>query len=179
MLFFNLFKTKDSLRINSGFNEFKFFPLRLISSRSIGFHFGLLWAIGLPMSPFLGWLSDQFGRKIVLVPALLYSSVMVTALAYGGTGPGFTLLIVLLGFSVRSDYSLINATIIDIAKQRAETTMLGLLSFSRFLMGAFAPLIAGGLYQYISMQATFLFVAGMFLLSAIIFASVNLKLESD
>lgn len=149
------------------------------SSRSIGFHFGLLWAIGLPMSPFLGWLSDQFGRKIVLVPALLYSSVMVTALAYGGTGPGFTLLIVLLGFSVRSDYSLINATIIDIAKQRAETTMLGLLSFSRFLMGAFAPLIAGGLYQYISMQATFLFVAGMFLLSAIIFASVNLKLESD
>lgn len=149
------------------------------SSRSIGFHFGLLWAIGLPMSPFLGYLSDQFGRKIILVPALLYSSVLVTALAFGGTGLGFTLLIVLLGFSVRSDYSLINATIIDIAKQRAETTLLGLLSFSRFLMGALAPLIAGGLYQYINMQATLFFVAGLFLLAAIIFASVDLKLDSE
>ncbi len=42
------------------------------SSQSIGFHFGLLWAIGLLVSPWMGYLSDCFGRKIVLVPALLY-----------------------------------------------------------------------------------------------------------
>ncbi len=145
------------------------------SSKAIGFHFGLLWALGLLMSPYFGHLSDKFGRKIILVPTFLYSSVLITALALWGKGQFFTILIVLLGFSIRSDYSLINATIIDIVKNRVETTMLGILSLTRYLMGATAPLIAGFLYQYVGMQATFLFVSFLFLLAAIIFASVNLN----
>ena len=72
------------------------------SAPSIGFHFGLLWAIGLLASPAMGFFSDRWGRKIVLVPALLYSSMMVGILAFYGTGPLFTLLIVLLGLSIRS-----------------------------------------------------------------------------
>lgn len=145
------------------------------SSKAIGFHFGLLWALGLFVSPYFGHLSDKFGRKIILVPALLYSSILITALALWGKGQFFTILIVLLGFSIRSDYSLINATIIDIVKNRVETTMLGILSLTRYLMGAIAPLIAGILYQYVGMQATFLFVSFLFLLAAIIFSSVNLN----
>ncbi len=145
------------------------------SSQAIGFHFGLLWILGLLVSPYFGHLSDQFGRKIVLVPALLYSGVLVTALALWGKGQFFTILIVLLGFSIRSDYSLINATIIDIVKNRVETTMLGILSLTRYMMGAIAPLIAGALYQYMGMQATFLFVALLFLLAAVIFSSANLN----
>ncbi len=145
------------------------------SSTSIGFHFGLLWALGLLVSPYFGHLSDKFGRKIILVPALLYSSVLIALLALWGKGMIFTILIILLGFSIRSDYSLINAAIIDIVKNRVETTMLGILSFTRYIMGAVAPLIAGVLYQYIGMQATLLFVSMLFLLAAIIFATIDLK----
>ena len=145
------------------------------SSPSIGFHFGLLWAIGLLASPVMGFFSDRVGRKIVLVPALLYSSVMVAILAYYGNGPLFTLLIVLLGFSIRSDYSLINATIIDIVKGKVENTMLGILSFSRALMGAVAPLVAGFLYQQSGMRAALLFVSGLFLLASILFAIARLN----
>lgn len=144
------------------------------SARSIGFHFGLLWAIGLFASPLMGYLSDQFGRKIVLVPALLYSSLLVTALAFFGKGVMFTVLIILLGLSIRSDYSLINATIIDMVKGRVENTMLGILSFSRCLMGAAAPLIAGVLYQYSGMKATLLFVGLLFFAAAIIFGWAKL-----
>ena len=50
-----------------------FLPIHMhdsgFSSQSIGFHFGLLWSIGLLVSPLMGYLSDRFGRKIVLVPA--------------------------------------------------------------------------------------------------------------
>ncbi|MCK5516184.1 MAG: MFS transporter, partial [Desulfobulbaceae bacterium] len=145
------------------------------SSKAIGFHFGLLWALGLLVSPYFGHLSDKFGRKIILVPALLYSGVLIAALALWGKGQLFTLLILLLGFSIRSDYSLINATIMDIVKNRVETTMLGILSLTRYVMGAAAPLIAGGLYQFVGMQATFLFVSALFLLAAIIFSTVNLN----
>ncbi|MDB4517076.1 MFS transporter, partial [Crocinitomicaceae bacterium] len=155
-----------------------FLPIHMhdsgFSARSIGFHFGLLWAIGLFASPLMGYLSDQFGRKIVLVPALLYSSLLVMALALFGKGVMFTVLIILLGLSIRSDYSLINATIIDMVKGRVENTMLGILSFSRCLMGAAAPLIAGVLYQYSGMQATLLFVGLLFLAAAIIFGWAKL-----
>ncbi|MGA7279856.1 MAG: MFS transporter [Desulfocapsaceae bacterium] len=145
------------------------------SARSIGFHFGMLWAIGLLVSPFMGYLSDRYGRKIVLIPALLYSSLLIVFLAFYGHGIMFTILLILLGFSIRSDYSLINATIMDIVKGRVENTMLGILSFSRCLMAAIAPVIAGTLYQYYGMKATLLFVSILFLSAAIIFSFAKLE----
>jgi ACDE family multidrug resistance protein len=122
----------------------------------------------------MGYLSDRFGRKIVLVPALLYSSTLVASLAFCEQGPLFTLVIIMLGLSIRSDYSLVNATIIDIVRNRAETTMLGVLSLVRHLMGASAPIIAGFLYQFVGIQTPFLFVAALFLISALIFSTVNI-----
>ena len=145
------------------------------SAKSIGFHFGLLWAIGIVSSPLMGHLSDRLGRKHVLVPALLYSSLLIVLLALFGKGILFTIIIVLLGVSIRSDYSILSATILDIAGEKVATTMLGVLSFSRFVMAAASPLIAGALYQYIGMKVTLFFVASLFAASAVIFSTVDLK----
>jgi FSR family fosmidomycin resistance protein-like MFS transporter len=149
------------------------------SPKSIGFHFGLLWTIGIVASPMMGHLSDRWGRKIVLVPSLLYSCVFIILLALIGNGGWFTLIIVMLGISIRSDYSLVSATLLDITGDQIATTMLGVLSFTRFLMGAASPLIAGALYQYYGMQATLFFMAVLFLASAIIFSSIDLNKKSE
>ena len=146
-----------------------------LSSKSIGFHFGLLWTVGVIASPIMGHLSDRWGRKLVLVPALLYSSALLILLALWGTGIYFTVIIILLGLSVRSDYSLVNATILDIAGNQVATTMLGILSITRFVMGAAAPLIAGAIYQYAGMPTTLFFVASLFVGSALVFSSIDLK----
>jgi len=145
------------------------------SSEAIGFHFGLLWAIGIFASPLLGHLSDRWGRKQVLVPALLYSCLLIVLMAFFGRGTTFTVLIVLMGLSLRSDYSLVSATILDIAGNEVATTILGVLSLTRYLMGAIAPLIAGALYQYSGMRATLLFVAVLFACSAAVFATVDMN----
>ena len=145
------------------------------SSKSIGFHFGLLWTMGIIVSPFMGHLSDKLGRKQVLVPALLYSCLLITLLALIGKGIAFTIIIAMLGLSVRSDYSLVIATVLDIAGNQVISTMLGIMAILRFIMGAAAPLIAGTIYQYSGMKATLLFVAALFLCSAIIFASADLN----
>ena len=157
-----------------------FFPLFMkeelgLTSKSIGFHFGLLWTIGIVTSPVMGYLSDRFGRKLVLVPALFYSSALIVALALFGKGIMFTILLALLGISIRSDYSILTATILDIAGDKVATTMLGILSFSRFIMAAVAPITAGALYQYVGMEATLLFVAGLFAVSGIIFMTAKLE----
>jgi FSR family fosmidomycin resistance protein-like MFS transporter len=144
------------------------------SSKSIGFHFGLLWAIGIVASPLMGHLSDRFGRKPVLVPALLCSAALTVILALFGFGFMFTVIIAALGLFLRSDYALLSAAILDIVGKKVATTMLGILSFLRFTLAAIAPLIAGYLYQNSGMKSVFFFVAGLFTVSAIVFASADL-----
>ncbi len=144
------------------------------SSRSIGFHFGLLWAIGIVASPLMGHLSDRLGRKPVLVPALLCSATLTVILALFGKGVMFTVIIAMLGIFLRSDYALLSAAILDIVGKTVATTVLGVLSFLRFIMASISPLIAGYLYQTWGMAATLFFVAALFAISAIIFASADL-----
>jgi MFS family permease len=155
-----------------------FLPLHMkegleLSSQSIGFHFGLLWTVGIVASPLMGHLSDRFGRKPVLVPALLCSGTLTVILALFGQGIMFTVIIVVLGIFLRSDYALLSAAILDIVGQQVATTVLGVLSFLRFIMAAISPLIAGYLYQNYGMAATLFFVAALFVISAAIFASAD------
>jgi MFS family permease len=149
-----------------------------LSSQSMGFHFGLLWAVGIVASPLMGHLSDRLGRKPLLVPALLCSGILTLILALFGQGIMFTVIIGLLGIFLRSDYALLTAAILDIVGQKVATTVLGVLSFLRFIMAAIAPLIAGYLYQYFGMKAVLFFVAALFAISAAIFASADLTKSS-
>ena len=146
-----------------------------LSSKSVGFHFGLLWAIGIVASPLMGHLSDRLGRKPVLVPALFCSGVLTVILAVFGKGTMFTAIIAMLGVFLRSDYAILSASILDIVGQTVATTMLGILSSLRFIMAAISPLIAGYLYQTYGMQTTLFFVAVLFVLSGIIFAGADLS----
>ena len=150
-----------------------------LSSQSIGFHFGLLWAVGIVSSPLMGHLSDRLGRKPVLVPALLCSGTLTVILALFGQGIMFTVIIGMLGIFLRSDYALLSAAILDIVGQQVATTVLGVLSFLRFSMAAIAPLIAGYLYQNFGMKATLFFVAILFAISAAIFASADFTKSPD
>jgi MFS family permease len=145
------------------------------SSKSIGFHFGLLWAIGIVASPLMGHLSDRLGRKPVLVPALLCSGTLTVILALFGKGVMFTAIIAMLGVFLRSDYALLSAAILDVVGKSVATTMLGILSFLRFVMASISPLIAGYLYQTWGMAPTLFFVAALFAISAVIFASADLN----
>jgi len=145
-----------------------------LSTQSMGFHFGLLWAVGIVASPLMGYLSDRFGRKPVLVPALLCSGTLTVILALLGQGIMFTVIIGVLGIFLRSDYALLSAAILDIVGRQVATTMLGVLSFLRFIMAAISPLIAGYLYQHHGMDSTLFFVAALFVISAAVFASADL-----
>jgi MFS family permease len=149
------------------------------SSQSIGFHFGLLWAVGIVASPLMGHLSDRLGRKPVLVPALLCSGILTILLALFGKGIMFTVIIGMLGIFLRSDYALLSAAILDIVGKTVATTMLGVLSFLRFIMASISPLIAGYLYQNWGMTAALFFTAALFAISAVIFASADLKQTRD
>ena len=156
-----------------------FLPLYLadqlgFDSKAIGFHVALMFSIGIVTSPVMGYLSDRFGRKAVLVPILFGSCVLSVLLAFFGEGIMLTIIIGLLGLFLRSDYSILSASVLDIVGQEVATTTLGVLSFTKFVMGAISPLIAGLLYQTIGMDAALYYAAFLFALAALIFLTTYL-----
>ena len=157
-----------------------FLPLYLaeeaeMGSRSVGFHLGLLFAVGIVVSPVMGHLSDRLGRKPILIPMLVGSTVISAMLPLSGSGIMLTVLIVFLGFFLRSDFALLTAAILDMAGRSVVTTLLGILSFSRFAMAAASPLIAGALYENVSPAATLYYVAGLYGLATLVLVTTKLK----
>ena len=158
-----------------------FFPLFLddigLSPLSRGFHFGALLAVGIVATPIVGYLSDRLGRKIVLVPGLILLAVM--AFFLGRSEPGILLIaiVLLMGTFLYGDQPILTALALDVVGDEVPTTVLGILSLERFLLSAASPIIAGVLYDngfafggitLTGPEATFTYVAALFLIGALI-----------
>jgi len=157
-----------------------FLPLFLadevgLDTRGIGFHLGLLFTIGIVARPIMGYASDRVGRKQILIPALLGSATLSLCLALFGQGAAVTVIIALLGLFLRSDYSILSAAALDIVGHDVATTTLGVLSFTRFVLAAIAPLIAGAMYERWGMDPPLYLVSGLFALSAILLVATPLR----
>ncbi|MCI0800094.1 MAG: MFS transporter, partial [Chloroflexi bacterium] len=145
-----------------------------LSPFSRGFHIGLLIAIGLVAKPVMGNLSDHLGRKQVLVPGLLWSCAISLLLIFFSQGVAFTVLIALLGLFLYPDQPIVTAAALDIVGRDVASTALGLISFASFFMSALSPLIAGGLYQSLGVDAALYYVAILFAMAAVVFAALPL-----
>ena len=108
---------------------------------------GLLVLVGIFASPIMGYLSDRFGRKLVLIPGMAVLAVLTFLMAsLGDTLTGMTILLAGLGLFLYSDQPILTATAMDIVREGTAATTLGLMSTSRFIFSAISPLIAGALY---------------------------------
>ncbi len=150
-----------------------------MSALARGLHIALLMVVGMLSTPALGYLSDRFGRKVVLVPGLIALCALTLLLVPFGEGIPLIIIIALLSFFLYGDQPILTAAALDIVGQRVVTTTLGILSFARVGPSAAAPLIAGALYQTIGIEATFYFVASIFALSAAILAFLPLTGSLD
>ena len=139
-----------------------------------GFHIGSLIAIGLVAKPFAGYVSDRLGRKQVLVPGLIWSAAITVLLVVFEQGVPLTVLIALLGLFLYPDQPILTAAALELVNREVATTALGIISFFGFLMAAISPLIAAGLYEAVSVDATLYYVAILFALAATVFAMLPL-----
>ena len=149
-----------------------FLPLYLtdelsLSAQSRGIHIALLMLVGILFTPIMGYLSDRFGRKIVLVPGMLLLCILTILLVPYGHGIGLIVILALLGTFLFSDQPILTAAALDIVGEGVAATTLGALSFSRFVLSAASPLIAGALYEA-NLDYTFYYTAGLFALASLI-----------
>ncbi|MDP6102896.1 MAG: MFS transporter, partial [Dehalococcoidia bacterium] len=148
-----------------------------LDSRGVGVHIGLLTLIGIVATPAMGYLSDRLGRKLVLVPGMLWLSALSLLLVVYGDGVMLTVILVLLGLFLYSDQPILTAAALDIVGRNVATTTLGVLSFTRFALSASSPLIAGYLSETYGMDAVFRYAAALFAVAAV--ALTVIKMTPD
>ncbi len=146
---------------------------------NLGLHVALLVGVGVVSTPVMGYLSDRFGRKVVLVPGLLALCVLTALLAPLGQGVALIVILALIGAFFFSDQPILTAAALDTVGGGVAASTLGVFSFSRFALGAAAPLIAGWLFDTRGIEATFLFVAVLYLVAALVLLAVPLAPPSQ
>ena len=128
---------------------------------------------GIVAQPVMGYLSDKYGRKIVLVPCTLVLGLLMIALKYAETDTQLILTILAMGAFLYSLHTIYIAGAIDVAKGEAQSTVVSLIYGASFL-GAFSPWIAGLIVDRWDTSTAFLYGGAMVILGALLLAVTRL-----
>jgi sugar phosphate permease len=143
---------------------------------SLGLHIALLVGVGVVATPITGYVSDRVGRKVVLIPGMLSLCVLTTLLVPFGEGIGLIVILALLGTFLFSDQPILTAAALDVVGQKVAASTLGVFSFSRFVLAAASPIIAGKLFDTQGIEYAFFYISGIYLLATVVLLAVPLAM---
>ena len=122
----------------------------------------------------MGYLSDRYGRKRVLIPGMGVLAVLTLLMAFWGDNIVImSILLGGLGLFLYSDQPILTAAAMDIVREGTAATTLGLLSTARFIFSAASPLIAAVLYD-LNANNVFYYTAALYALAIVILAVIRL-----
>ncbi len=136
-----------------------------------GVYYSLLTGMGIISAPVLGWLSDVWGRKAVLVPGFIIAALL--SLTVVSVGSSLLLIPVMAGLGLFSFalHQIIQASVLDYVGRGTEATAIGLLFGINGVIGIGSPLLASFIIDYWGSYGTVYYYAGILTLitAAIIF----------
>ena len=136
---------------------------------SVGFHVGLLAAMGIFLGPMIGSISDRAGRKELIVGIMAVSMVLPVSMVITGTAVAFTASVAVFGLFFFSVNSLTQAVAIDLTQgQRLQGTAIGLMWGTNAGFGAISTILAGVLSQIWGFPAAFYYASAMFALGFLV-----------
>ena len=139
----------------------------------MGFHIALLHMMGVVSGPGLGYLSDKFGRKTVLLPSLVLFGLLYLTLAGASSGIQLGLAVGALGVFFYALSTVTTATVMDVASARAQAATMGASSFLGQIFTIPSPIIAGFIVEGIGIKAVFIYASIVTLLSALLLAVIH------
>ena len=128
---------------------------------------------GIVVQPIMGYLSDKFGRKIVLVPCTTAMGLLIAALKFANSEVLLILTILAMGAFLYSLHTIYIASAMDVAEGQAQSTVVSLIYGASFL-GAFSPWVAGVIVDRTEISNAFIYGGIMVVIGAVILAFTKL-----
>ena len=133
------------------------------SPLGLGVYIALLHVMGTVSQPIMGFLSDRFGRKAVLLPSFLAMGILCLLLPVATPGLWLGAVIVALGLFFYTLLNIAIATAMDVAGPHMQGSSFGLSSLVTQVVVFPTPMIAGYLVERQGILSAFR-LAGIFLL---------------
>ena len=147
---------------------YTFLPIYLredvaLESGTVGVFLFLLNIPGLASQPAMGYLSDRWGRKAVIAPAMAALGICYLLLGVVPEGASLIATILAAGLFFYPMMALFLAAASDLAPSDVQSTTVSLVFGVATLVGALAPFAAGRIADVYSLQWTFFFCAALVL----------------
>ncbi len=167
--------------LNALFNWTPFYLRETLAMGALqaGVYYALLTGMGIVSAPVLGWLSDKWGRKTVLVPGFVVAAVL--SLVVASVGGSLLLIPIMAGLGLFSFalHQIIQAAVLDYVGQGAEATAIGLLFGINGVIGIGSPFLASALISYTGSYAVVFYYAGILtLITAAIIVVIPMRRPS-
>ena len=145
-----------------------------------GLYFTTMMASGIASQPLLGYLSDRFGRKIVLLPSLMLLGSFEILLVWSGSGVGLALVAICIGLFIYALGAVMQAAAMDVVPEEAGATAIALLFGISSLFTIPSATIAGWLSGTYGTPSVFIYSGLLVLLSApvLIFLPIDGKKDA-
>lgn len=143
------------------------------SAALVGLYISMSQLAGIGSQPLMGMLSDRFGHKPVMLPALAIFAVLLAAVPFAEGKIALALVILALGFFLFSMQSILTSAAVELAGHEVHSTVVSLIYASSFI-GSLAPTMAGILADRYGLESTFFFSAGLAVAATAILAVTKL-----
>ena len=125
--------------------------------------------MGIVSAPILGYLSDRYGRKQVLVPGLIIAATLTMFVVSAGDSIVLALLLAGIGLFSFALQQIILAALLDVVDKGTEATASGLIFGINGLLGFGSPFLAAFIINQLGGYGSiFYYVGALTVVSAVI-----------
>ena len=122
--------------------------------------------VGIGTQPVLGFLSDKYSRKLVIVPSLTTLGLVTLTIPFAGSGALLFLAVLLMGAFSFALMSVLVASAMDLVGGEMPATTVSLVFSSSVIFSALSPAIAGVLADEVGLIWVFFLASSMVLIVA-------------
>jgi MFS transporter, FSR family, fosmidomycin resistance protein len=130
------------------------------SAGLVGLYISLSQLAGIGSQPLMGILTDRFGHKRVIIPALACFALILAVIPLAQGKVELALIIFSLGIFSFSMQSVLTSAAVELAGHEVHSTVVSLIYASSFV-GSLAPTVAGVLSDAYGLPSTFYFSASL------------------
>ena len=156
-----------------------FLPLYLAEEMNydsfrLGFHWALLYAMGIFSQPLMGILSDRFSRKTVLLPSFATMGILYLLLPMPGGGFLLALIIAAMGMFFYGTGNIATAAVLDVASEQVQGTTQSFMTLFQQVVTLPAPIVAGFVVSHYGYATVFYYSSALLFSAAAVWAFIRI-----